>query len=68
MRRYLKVAELARRWAISHAQAYRVLDRGDLPSLRIGGALRVPLDAVETFEKRQLGCVPAAIDEPGDAA
>jgi hypothetical protein len=52
--KFLKVSELANRWGLSLAATYRCLDR-DIPVLRIGGSLRVPLDKVEAFERAQLG-------------
>jgi hypothetical protein len=56
--RFLTIRDLALRWAISSAHAYRMAG-SDLPVLRIGGAVRIPLDAVEAFERKQLGRVPA---------
>lgn len=57
--RYISVAQLRRRWGISAAHAYRVAER--LGCLRIGAAIRVPLAAVENFEKAQLGSVPPEV-------
>lgn len=51
-RRYLTVSQLAQRWSISLAHGYRFLERGELPSMRVGCALRVPLAAVEAYERR----------------
>jgi excisionase family DNA binding protein len=49
---YITVPELAKRWAISLAHAYRVVERHELPSMRIGHSIRVPLAAVEEHERR----------------
>lgn len=51
-KRYLTVPELAKRWAISLAHAYRAVERGELPAMRVGQAIRVPIDAVERHERR----------------
>jgi hypothetical protein len=51
---FLSVRDLASRWALSIPAAYRAAGR-DVPILRIGGAVRIPLQAVENFEKAQLG-------------
>jgi excisionase family DNA binding protein len=50
-RLYLTVPELAERWTISLAHAYRVVERGMLPSLRVGHAIRIPVAAVERYER-----------------
>lgn len=51
-RRYMGASELARRWDISLAHAYRMFERGDLPSVRFGGAVRTPIAAVEAYEEQ----------------
>jgi excisionase family DNA binding protein len=51
-KRYLTVSQLSERWSISLAHGYRLLERSELPSLRIGAAVRVPLQAVEEYERR----------------
>lgn len=51
-KRFLTVGQLAQRWAISLAHAYRILSRGQLSSMRIGHSVRVPLEAVEKHERR----------------
>lgn len=43
----LKVVEVARRLNISRAFACQLMDRGDLPYVKLGSARRVPADAVE---------------------
>lgn len=56
--RFLTAPELATRWSISPAAAYRLVGTL-LPALRVGGSVRVPRDAVESYERKQLGRVPA---------
>jgi len=47
--RLMTVREVARRLGVSAALVYRLSQRNELRSLRIGGALRFQLDAVESF-------------------
>jgi excisionase family DNA binding protein len=49
---FITVPQLAQRWAISLAHAYRVVERHELPSMRIGHSIRIPLQAVEEHERR----------------
>lgn len=50
--KFLTPKQLARRWAISPAAAYRLLGN-ELPVVRIGRAsLRIPIEAVERYEGR----------------
>lgn len=53
-KRFLTVAQLSQRWAISLAHAYRIVERGAIPSMRVGQAVRVPLEAVENYERRSV--------------
>ena len=48
----MSVGELAQRWAISLTHAYKLLERNELPSLKAGGALRIPVQAVVDAEQR----------------
>ncbi|MGA9271954.1 MAG: helix-turn-helix domain-containing protein [Candidatus Cybelea sp.] len=48
----MSASELARRWNISLAHAYRMLERGDLPSVRFGATVRTPIAAVEAYEQQ----------------
>jgi excisionase family DNA binding protein len=50
--KFLTVRQLAKRWSISEAHAYRTIERGELPSMRVGQAIRVPLAAVESHERQ----------------
>lgn len=49
-RRFMTVPQLAKRWGVSLAHAYRLVERGTVPSLRAGTAIRVPIAAVERIE------------------
>jgi excisionase family DNA binding protein len=42
----LKVVEVARRLNVSRAFAYSLMDRGELPYVKLGGTRRVPAEAV----------------------
>jgi excisionase family DNA binding protein len=43
----ISVAEVAARLGLSRVSAYRAVRRGDLPSIRIGGLIRIPLAPLE---------------------
>ncbi len=51
--RVLTVAQLRDRWGISNSTAYDL--QRILPTLKIGASIRYPLDAIERFERSQLG-------------
>ena len=51
----LKAETIAARWSVSRREIYRLVERGDLPSIVIGErSVRVPLAAVENYEKERL--------------
>ena len=52
---YLTVNELAERWTISVPAAYRVVERGDVKSIRFGNSIRLPVVEVEKYERQRLG-------------
>jgi excisionase family DNA binding protein len=39
--RLLKADEVAARWGLHRATVYRLVQRGELPALRIGGSIRI---------------------------
>lgn len=45
----LTVPEAARRVSLGRATAYRLVQTGDLPSVRIGRAVRVPAQALDAW-------------------
>ena len=47
--RYLTVDETAERLLISVPTVYRLIERGELPSVKIGRARRVPLETLDAF-------------------
>lgn len=53
-RRLFRVRELTTRWGLSRSKVYDLLDSGDVQSVRIGTSRRVPIEAVEAFEKTLL--------------
>jgi hypothetical protein len=55
--KFLKARDLSERWGLSLAATYKTFGR-QIPVIKIGGAVRVPIAAVETFEQEQLfrGC------------
>lgn len=48
---HMSVADLARRWGCSREVLYRQIEAGRLKALHIGQAIRVPVTAVEQYER-----------------
>lgn len=47
--------DVARRLAVGRTMVFFLLRSGELPSVKIGRARRIPASAVDDFIKRQLG-------------
>lgn len=47
--RYLTVAEVAEVMRVSRMTVYRLVQRGDLPAVRVGRSYRVPADALDAY-------------------
>lgn len=47
----LTVGEVASRWRVHRKTVIRMLDRGDVEGLRIGGQIRVRPESVEAYEE-----------------
>ena len=50
----LRPAEAAEAIGIGRSKVYELLASGDLPSIRIGGVIRVPVTALHAWIERQL--------------
>lgn len=50
----LRVEVAAERLAVSRATLYRLIQRGELPTIRIGSAVRVPVSAIERWLADQI--------------
>ncbi len=50
----LRPAEAAEAIGIGRSKVYELLASGELPSIRIGGSVRVPVDALRAWIERQL--------------
>ena len=44
-----RVSEAAERLAIGRSKTYELIAAGQIPSVRIGGSLRVPVDALRAW-------------------
>ncbi len=49
----LRVIEAAEALGISRAKTYELIAAGQIPSVRVGGCVRVPLDALRAWIDRQ---------------
>jgi excisionase family DNA binding protein len=47
--RYLTVAEVAELMRLSRMTVYRLVNRGELPAVRVGRSFRVPQDALDAY-------------------
>ena len=50
----LRPTEAAEAIGIGRSKVYELLASGELPSIRIGGSVRVPVDALRAWIDRQL--------------
>ena len=50
----LRPAETAAAIGIGRSKVYELLRSGELPSIRIGGSVRVPVDALRAWIDRQI--------------
>lgn len=50
----LRPAEAAEAMGVSRSRAYELIGSGQIPSIRIGGSVRVPLEALRAWINRQL--------------
>ncbi|MYV26410.1 excisionase family DNA-binding protein [Rhodococcus sp. DSM 6344] len=48
---YMSVKELAERWGCNLSSIYRQVKSGRLPALHVGNTIRIPIVAVEEFER-----------------
>lgn len=52
---YTTVRATAKRWKVSPMTVYRMVEDGSLRAIRVGGrAIRIPVNAVEEYEKNNL--------------
>lgn len=50
----LKVNDAAKALSLSRSKTYELIHSGELPSIRIGKAVRVPSDALEAWIKQRM--------------
>lgn len=50
----LRVAEAARLLACSRSQAYKLVQTGEIPAIRVGSSIRVPRAALERLVEARL--------------
>jgi excisionase family DNA binding protein len=50
----LRVIETAEALGVSRSKAYELIAAGEIPSVRLGGCVRVPVDALRAWIERQL--------------
>ena len=48
----LRVSEVAAAWDVCPNTVYRAIERGRLDAVRVGRVLRIPIESVRAFERR----------------
>lgn len=57
----MRVADVAKVLSVSRSTAYELIARGEIPSVRLGGSLRIPVLGLEAkLAQLQRGAVPPA--------
>jgi excisionase family DNA binding protein len=60
----LRPAEAAEALGVSRSRVYELIQQGELPSVRIGGVVRVPVDQLREWIQAQLGTDANPISTP----
>lgn len=50
----LRPVEAAEAMGVSRAKAYQLIAEGQIPSIRVGGSIRVPVHALHEWVQRQM--------------
>jgi excisionase family DNA binding protein len=50
----LRPIETAEAIGVSRSRVYELISRGEIPSIRVGGAVRVPVDSLRDWVTRRL--------------
>ena len=61
----LRANEAAELLGLGRAKLYMMMASGQLPTVRIGRSVRVPLDKLREWVDNQLGCPTMPDDHPG---
>ncbi|KAA8387857.1 helix-turn-helix domain-containing protein [Acetobacter sp. DmW_136] len=56
------MSALAQRWDCSSAKIRRMVETGELPALRLGRMVRIPMQAIKEFEEKQ--CQTQTLENP----
>ncbi len=61
----LRVTEAAERLALGRSTVYELIARGELPTVRIGAATRIPVAALQHWVERQMSEPSGSAGAPG---
>ena len=67
-REFIKIEDLARRWAVSEGKIRRMLREGQLAGIKICNTWRIPVDSVVEYESRNTSKAAPAEPKPEEAA
>jgi excisionase family DNA binding protein len=59
----LKPLEVAEAIGVSRSRVYDLIGRGELPSIRVGGVVRVPVQALRDWVSDQMGAKSRPVGE-----
>jgi excisionase family DNA binding protein len=57
----LRPAQVAVMLEISRSKTYELISRGEIPSIRIGSSVRVPVGALQAWVERRLAAAGAEV-------
>jgi putative molybdopterin biosynthesis protein len=57
IKKFYRPGEIAQLFCISKRTIYRLIKRRKLEAIRVGGSLRIPLEALQRLKKGQKKCV-----------
>lgn len=59
---FLRISELAEILNLGRTATYQLVRSGKIPTVRIGGAIRIPVDALERWIAEQSGTIGSTLE------
>lgn len=50
IRKFFSISEVAKRWGVSESTIRRMIDRGEIVTIRIGNSVRISIDEITKHE------------------
>lgn len=48
---YLRVTDFAKRFKVTRQHVYNMINRGDIKAVKVGGAVRIPAQVADEYER-----------------